>query len=529
MSQLIVSANGPMKVEPQGQPLTDRQVLRTLEVMNATFLSRAETIQRFFDPRRDINDECGYPTTGPLIDQYQELYDREAVAARVVEVWPSETWQVQPSVYELEDPETNTDFEVAWRQLGQSISSEPSYYQDEEGSAVWEWLQRADELSGIGHYGVILLGLDDGRDLSEPASPRKGQKLTFVRCFPESLSQIVQFESDPRSPRYGLPVRYSITYNDPREATSGIGLTFATLDVHWTRVVHVVDNPRSSVVFGAPRMRPVLNRILDLRKLYGGSAEMYWRGAFPGYSVTSHPQLGGDVQLNSESIKTAFENYMNGLQRYLAVTGGVVQSLAPQVVDPSPQIRVQLEAICIELDIPMRIFMGSERGELSSEQDSKAWTKRVRGRQTGKVNPRLIAPFVNRLVYLGVLPEPAGYSIYWPDITSSTDQEQADIVAKRTAALAQYSTSRASEFVSEHDYLTYFQGLNDAEAASIIAAAVAAYDKKVKEGRPVLGQDPPGGTAAGPLKDVTGRDGAGAPTRRLGEPSDKKLLARGGR
>lgn len=166
----------------------------TSMVMNHIY-SRTRLARELMDEFRDIYKECHYPDTGDLTPQkYQELYDREAVAARVVEYFPHETWQVQPTVYESEEADEVTDFEAAWDALGQDLTEEEeSWYQDEAGSLVWEYMRRADEMSGIGSYGVILMGFsDDGADLSQPVKPAKyregGRSLTYLRCFPEYLA-----------------------------------------------------------------------------------------------------------------------------------------------------------------------------------------------------------------------------------------------------------------------------------------------------------------------------------------------------
>src|SRR5574337_154677 len=119
--------------------------------------------------------------------------------------------------------------------------------------------------------------------------------MLFMRCFDEMLVQVVQYEADLRNPRFGRPIMYLVTLNDPRYPHTGIGLPLATLRVHWSRVIHLADSIRSSEIFGMPRMQPVFNNLLDLRKLYGGSAEMYWQGALPGISFETNPNLGGDV------------------------------------------------------------------------------------------------------------------------------------------------------------------------------------------------------------------------------------------
>ena len=39
----------------------------------------------------------------------------------------------------------------------------------------------------------------------------------------------------------------------------------------------------------------------------------------------------------------------------------------------TPFIEVHLQAICIKIPCPKRVFMGSERGELASAQDDSQW------------------------------------------------------------------------------------------------------------------------------------------------------------
>jgi len=348
-------------------------------------------------------------------------------------------------------------------------------------------LQRADELSGIGSFGAILLGVDDGQDLSMPldiidrSKAHKGRsstrQLLFLRVFDESLLNVLRFEKDINNPRFGCPLEYSMTFSDPRHGNkSDASLTLATKRVHWTRVIHLADNLGSSEIFGVPRMQPVYNRLCDLRKLYAGSAEMYWRGAFPGLSIETHPQLGGDVSVNDTSLRAEMEDYTNGLQRYLRLTGMSAKSLAPQVVDPSPQIDKQIEGICIRLGIPKRIFTGSERGQLASGQDSRTWRDRIKARQNGYLTPRVIVPFVNRLISVGVLPVPDGYSVVWPDADTLSPEENASVAEKHTNSMAKYVQGGVEALVPPVDYLTRVLGFSPVEAESILENAMGVED-----------------------------------------------------
>lgn len=453
------------------------------------------------DPRRSIAAECGFPEGTIGVDLYRNMYERNPIAKRVVEVLPHESWQTQPQVYEDEDPEVSTPFEHAWDDLSRNLRG-GSLYQDEEGSPIWEYLHRVDVLSGIGHFGLILLGIDDGKDLQEPVegsittnvryanfetamsegerdhllkqfpnesrlisniyqrdkaeqerhvvenvvktasgndpfgpSPSsqmgtdaqyfgwygktefqaekpsgKKRELMFLRVFPEYLVQVVRYESNLRNARFGQPVMYRITLNDPRDTHSGVGLPIASIYVHWSRVLHIADTYQggasSSEIFGVPRQRPVMNNLLSLEKLYGASGEAYWKACVNAMAFNTHPQLGGDVNINMDDMRDQVENFQNSLQRFLTGVGGSWTSIAPTVTDPTPHITMHLEAICICIGCPIRIFKGSERGELASSQDDGAWNDRLKFRQYMYISPKIIVPFIDRLVLLGILPQP---------------------------------------------------------------------------------------------------------------------------
>lgn len=440
--------------------------------------SRSTFLNTLLDPRKDMDKECGYPRTEDIsTEMYQEMYDRLGTAARVVELFPLESWKVQPEVYEDEDAEEETEFEKAWKALGQKLlqddgdlgDDEEPWYQDEESNPIWEYLTRADVMSGIGRYGVILLGLNDGKELSEPAKPSANNELLYVRVFPESLAEISTYDSDKTSRRYGRPVTYNVTLSDPDDPTYA-GQPGQTVTVHYTRIIHIAETMTSSEFIATPRQQAVFNNLIDVRKVSGGSAEMYWRGAFPGISIETHPQLGGDVTIDNDAIKSAMENYMHGLQRYFALMGMSAKSLAPQVVDPTPQINAQLDLICIRMACPKRIFLGSERGELASSQDERAWNSRLTFRQRNYITPRMIVPFVNRLIWLEVLPKPVSYRVTWPDLEKNTPAEEATIALTRTQAMSAYVAGGVDQLIEPLNYFTRVLGFDDETAQEILEA-----------------------------------------------------------
>ena len=70
-----------------------------------------------------------------------------------------------------------------------------------------------------------------------------------------------------------MPVQYGGMFLDEKLGTSAE-------TIHWQRILHLADNRIESNIYGEPRLTPVLNRVLDLHKILGVSAETFWLGAF---------------------------------------------------------------------------------------------------------------------------------------------------------------------------------------------------------------------------------------------------------
>ena len=468
---------------------------------NDALLLREGIVRQFLDPRRDVYAECGYPKEVTDPRQYWYLYDREAVAGRVVECLSKESWQVTPQVYERHDA-TRTEFEQAWYDFAKQLRAEGSKYRDETGSAVWQLLLHLDILAGIGSYGVCYLALDDGLDPSQPAAGLREEgsvpagwspafnaqgeleqrplpapdparmgayrlvrnraegrrpRLLFARALPEHLARVTRYEANFYSPRFGQPLEYLLMFGDPSEWHTGIGLLQISRRVHWTRVLHVTDtfhHTPVNVFLAVPRLKPVLNQVLGLQKLYCGAPEGYWKsGCMPTTVIKTNPNLGTDVTVDVPGTRDQLENVENSLQRHLILQGLEAQTLGPAALDPTPWIAGQIEAICIKLSIPKRVFMGSERGELASTQDDDAWNDRLRQRQQLFVTPGLVCPFVDRLVLLGVLPEPAQYTVEWPDLTSLSEGQRADLAGKVTDTMASYLMGGVDKLLAPRDFL----------------------------------------------------------------------------
>jgi hypothetical protein len=442
-----------------------KKIANTLRSMNRILGNPTGTSEQ----NRNMKQECGYPDT-VTFQMICDMYDREGVAQRVVHVYPVETWKTSPDIYEIDEQKV-TPFEQRVKEVVDQFN-------------LWSVLERADKMSGLGCFGVVLLGFSDGRKLHRPVQeikddtegailkPRKSKPLDllYVRVFDQRQVSIKKLEDDPTSPRYGRPVLYGITMTSPAEATISPVSSAKETTVHWSRIVHLADNRQASEIAGVPRLEPAYNRILDLLKVLGGSSEMFWKGGFPGLSFEVQPGIG-DIDFDEDSFRQAIDDYANGLQRILRTVGIKVNSLAPQVADPTPQVDAGMDQICITVNCPKRIFLGTESAHLASTQDQKTWSDRIGGRRTQYAIPYIIRPFFRRLIMAGVLPFVETFHVDWKDPEEVDPLVRAQSFEKIVNAMAQYVSSGMSSLFPPLEFLTeLFQIPLDA-AERIVAAA----------------------------------------------------------
>lgn len=441
------------------ETMSGREVMSILSevISSRTALSR----QIEGTPARDLDKELRYPEKIDIKD-YKKQFDRGGIGTRVVSIMPDESWAVLPKPVENEEV-SQSIFEERWEEIAETVY--PFYY-----------LHRADVLSGIGRYGIVLVGIDDGKDLKAPVDgvtedekgrSKKEHEITYLRVFDESVVTIKEKENDTRSRRYQKPTLYTINFSEKSDDSKD------EQDVHWTRIIHLADNRLRSEVYGTPRMKPVYNRLLDIKKILGGSGEMFWRGAFPGYAFEANPELlmkGGEIDV--DSLKDELYKFSEGLQRYLALSGVSAKSLLPQTAPPTQHLDAQLKAIAITMGIPYRILFGTEEARLAGEKDDEHWRMRMGRRQKTYLTPMVVKPFINRLIQYNVLPEPHDmkYTIQWPALKILSEQQEADLSAKKTEALRRYMHAGVREILPPKEFFKFIMRMPAPEVQVIMEA-----------------------------------------------------------
>jgi hypothetical protein len=237
---------------------------------------------------------------------------------------------------------------------------------------------------------------------------------------------------------------------------------------------------------GIPKLEAVFNRLYDLEKLVGGDAEMFWRGARPGYQGNVDKDYTM-TQTTKDDLKEQIDEYENGLRRILINEGIDLKELAQQIADPTGHVDMQLTMISAVTGIPKRILSGSERGELASTQDTGEWKTYVQSRREDHAEPHIIRPFTDRLIELKVLPKPKSgdYKVDWLDLFSISEKERVEIGKSRANAIREYTTNPMAESVIPPDaFFEFCLGLSQGQIDLIkkqLGAGLSEEQKKLME------------------------------------------------
>lgn len=408
-------------------PITPRRRLRAHSILTERYQLAGQLDMTFNGGRRrDIYTSAGYDKQISY-EQYLLRYLRQDVARRIVNVVADDSWRLPPDLLDGLDPDTaqeETEFTEAWRRLATNQTTDATTRR-----GLLHYLHRLDKVAGIGHYAVLYLGLQDGKQPNDPAEAVTGpDAFLFASIFDQASAQVVTFDADRQSPRYGQPLVYRLV----DRTASGAQTTF---EAHWTRCIHVADNVLTSDLTGSPRLEAVWNRLIDLDKVAAANGEAGYRLMMPGYvfSTKDGYELGNDSDEHTEQL----DEFTHELRRWLELNGMDVKELGGELQDPSGAVDVIFKLISAGTGIPMRKLTGSERGELASSQDDDNWIDVIESRQQQHVAPAIIEPVVNRLLWLGVLPQPSSgaYSVWWPSLRQKNPKEMAEIADRSASAL----------------------------------------------------------------------------------------------
>lgn len=409
---------------PDGDPRAPATVVDTVdnEGMRAlsglvSRLQLASLAGSQFGGKRLLYEVFGYKNLLTPED-FLAKYARQDIASRIIDAPPGATWSKPP---ELED---DNDLKTKWDDLVESTS-------------LWGAMHRVDRLARLNQFSILLFGFDDTSNLEKPlGTGRREKKLLYVRAIGARQVDELTFVSDVRNPRFGLPEMYSIKFDDPamKHVISGSVTTkgLKSINVHASRVVHVVENPLEDETFGYPIIEKVYNLLDDLLKVAGGTAEMFWLAGNRGMQADIDKDMDIDPA-DAQALSDEIDEYQHQLRRFIRTRGVKMNVLESTTPMPKEIFEMIMSLISGTTGIPRRILLGSEAGQLASEQDRANWSDRIAERRALFCTPTILQPTVRLLQASGLLPEGTATFI-WPS---------AFIMSPLEEGMSQAQTARA--------------------------------------------------------------------------------------
>lgn len=367
-----------------------------------------------FRGKRDYYEVFGYPKqlTSELLFT---KYIRQGIAARAVDSAPEEMWSYPPILKEPSGEQSKWDKFTARHDF-------------------WQKVIQADKLCAFGEFSLIWLGLPGAPEKPAPQVSSLDDIL-FVQSYGgtglaqgDSTVTVKSYEDSTSNPRYGQPVMYEVRVGPENQRK--------LQQVHYSRVVHVVDRPIQGVMFAQPRMAQLYNTLDDLLKVGGGSAELYWLTANRGLHIDVDKEMELDTD-DAAALSAEVDEYQHQLRRVLRTRGVKVETLGSEVADPRGVFQTLLSDLAASTNIPQRILIGSEAGQLASEQDRANWADYIERRRAVFGVPFILKPALRVLERLGYLaPETADSAVWeWPEAFHTSPLEESNIYAAKARAV----------------------------------------------------------------------------------------------
>lgn len=420
--------------------------------------------------RKTLYREFGYPEVLGFDDFYR-AYKRNAVARAAVRRVIDNCWQDNPEIFEGGgEKEDGAKKDSAWDKRVNKLFKK-----------LWKQIKGADRRNLVGNCSALLIQLKDGGKWHAPVNTttvRSLQEKALVRLIPvwEAQLDVSQWNNDPDSDTFGMPKMYQFT---EMPVGSESGRPGRIIDVHPDRVFILAEGADDDGMDGESMLEAGFNKLLDIEKISGGSAEGFLKNAsrqlnFNFSAKTNFSQLARALGVSESELSDAMDEQTrrlnNNTDSAVMMQEGDTSVLSVAAADPEPTWRTALNEFCATIPVPVKILIGMQTGERASTEDMKDWAKTGNARRAGFLTD-VIEGVVRWFIHLEIIPAPSEeeITIHWSDLLAPGQVEKidnmnkmADVAVKTTNAFGRAAiTENEIRSVGEFPPLKEFEEEND--------------------------------------------------------------------
>lgn len=385
--------------------------------------------------RTTLYQEFGYPAELSFTDYYN-AYERNAVAHAAVHRLLDDCWQDNPTVIDGDESKENKET-TPWESSVTKLLKR-----------FWPRIKDADRRNMVGHYSALVIQLKDGADWNEPVDTTEVKRLgekALVNLIPlwEPQLKVTEWETDISSENYGKPKYYDF---DERPVGHQIHGPIKQKKIHPDRVIILCEGADDDYMFsGIPLLKAGFNKLLDIEKISGGSAEGFLKNASRQIAVEFDAATDMDniaqaaKKAGYDDIGSAMADKVDKLNRgtdsAAVMQAGRMNVLSVAAADPNPSWEVAVREFLTTIRIPFSEFLGTQTGVLAGDKDGAAYGKRLNGRRWG-FQTKYVTGIIGRLCTLGVIsqPESGDITLAWSDMLAPSEADKIDNMIKMADA-----------------------------------------------------------------------------------------------
>lgn len=356
--------------------------------------------------------EYGFPEN-PCFSDFYGVYKRHGIGHGALMQVLDKTWQTSPTIIEGEDEFDETREETQWEKDVKRLFKKKS---------IWSAIKETDKRKMVGGYAGLIVQVKDSKQWNQPLKNISAAAIVkFIPAWRGSL-EVTAWDTNQVSPTYGEPLMY--TY---REHSEAVGDSPRLVEMHPSRVIIFGSITEPESIF-----EPVLNALISIQKITGGSGEAYIKAAARalhiGFDATTDlSQLARAHGMQPDQVGELYNEVVQGVSRgidsAIITQGGTVETIASVVPDPEAPFEVNLQETGAGMQVPSTIIVGRQTGTLASNEDVKAFNRFGQSRRENEVGPNS-RKVVDWLMEHGVIEQKEDYEVLWDELTESTDAEK---------------------------------------------------------------------------------------------------------
>lgn len=367
----------------------------------------------------------GWPAHLTFQDYYR-MWERGGLAHGAISRTISKCWQDEPEIIEGEEEDKKRP-KTAWEKEFKAFA---------KTHKLWECVREADMRRTVGKYSALILQVADGKMWNQPVRGRAARRLVKIIPAWEGQLTVTSWGQDEKdSESYGMPTMYMFREGQVGNDLSSSQATYAgrDLEIHPDRVIILGD-----IVNGVPMLRAAYNDFVNIEKILGGSGESFLKNAARQLGINFDKTVNlSDIAAAHAVPVTGLKDIFNqvtaglneGIDQTIITQGATVNPLVANVPDPQQHFNVSLQSAAASFMMPVMIWIGSQTGERSSQEDQKDWNNTCQGRRTGVLSSD-IETILAHLVRIGLVAPVAESTVIWSNLNEATQAEKLDNASK---------------------------------------------------------------------------------------------------